>query len=45
MLCDLLLCLCPSFVYSYGQWPRTPVEYMPKLMDIFAKVLIVALCS
>lgn len=33
----------PSFVYSYGQWPRTPVGYISKLMDIASKVLIVAL--
>jgi hypothetical protein len=33
----------PSFVYPYGQWPRTPVRYLSKLMDIAAKVLIFAL--
>lgn len=33
----------PSFVYSYGQWPRTPVHYLSKLTDIAAKVLIFAL--
>jgi hypothetical protein len=34
----------PSFVYSYGQWPRTPVGYVSKLMDIVARVLISVLC-
>lgn len=34
----------PSFVYAYGQWPRTPVGFIYKLMDIVAKVLIVAAC-